>query len=667
MADLYGWRGKILRVDLTTKKSTEVPTSNYVPKFVGGAGICARIAWDELLPEVGAFDPDNKLIFMTGPIAGTLAPASSRLHLGFISPVTYPTEDYVKSNIGGHWGAELKFAGYDGLIIQGKSPNPVWLWINDGKVEIKDAADYWGMDVYSTEEAIWDALGSKKIQIAAIGQAGENLVRYAVIMTDHGNAAGVGGAGAVMGSKNLKAVAIRGTGGVDAAKPDELADYALWISGQMYRGDARPPWGLYNVGAHRLGFGGSESEKLRTHYEKTTIKAKSCFGCPVGCFPVFSVPDAVRPAFTNICSALAWYREFDEARHGGECTTAYLKVSALTDTLGINCNELKRIIRWLEGCYEKGLLSEGETGISLNDLGEYECVERLCAKIISRDGFGDKLAEGVHRAYDLTGEIGREFIEHANRGFESTYTPRHLPTSALEAAMDSSHRKEYYHTWATRFLRWHPQDECGLLTLDEWVNVVKEIFGRDDIIDHTGDAFYASNKAWLAKWTEDYKTAICGGMELCDWVWNWNWTWYSDKSNRRGWAPQGEAKIFTLVTGMPMDVNGLLKIGERIRNLERAIMIREGRRRQDDTLGDEFFTQAKISGIEYMAQQETFNKAPGADGVFVPVTRVLDRDKFEKLKDAYYKERGWNLNTGIPTRAKLEELDLKDVADKLGL
>jgi aldehyde:ferredoxin oxidoreductase len=206
-------------------------------------------------------------------------------------------------------------------------------------------------------------------------------------------------------------------------------------------------------------------------------------------------------------------------------------------------------------------------------------------------------------------------------------------------------------------MRFHPQDSGGVVTLEEWVNAVREIFGRSDIIDHVGDAYYAPNKGWLAKWTEDYKTAVSGAMELCDWMYPRFWSWYSTKPNRRGFSPEGEAKLFSLTTGRDMDVTEMLKIGERIRGgLERAIMVREGRRRAEDALTDKWFNEPR----------ENY-PSPRADGVFVPVTRTIDRDKFETLKDAYYKERGWDLETGIPTKAKLVELGLSEVADELGL
>jgi len=657
MAKSYGWTGKILRVDLTTGKITDIPTSDYTEKFIGGTGIIAKLIWDEVPPELSALDPENRLIFMTGPMAGTIVPAAARVHIGCISPMSYPTEDYIRTNFGGHWGAELKFAGYDGIIVQGKANKPVWLWINDGKAEIRDASKYWGLDLYTTQQTIQNDMGSRRVQVVGIGPGGENLVRFAAIGTDNGNFAGVGGAGAVMGSKNLKAIAVRGTGGVEVAKPDELQQYAYHIRRQIYRPDARPPFGLYLFGSHRMGHGTTEDRDLSQSLMQDTLKARACYGCPYACRPFWSVPDGVKPGLSNFCSGASGMTRVPDYQRHGKYTLAYVKAFGFTDAMGIDTRETQRMCTWLRDCYSEGLLTPEETGISFDDAGEYECAERMVKTIVYREGFGDKLAEGVLRTSDSLGKLGWELIDQINRGFESGYFPQIWPTSALEAACDSSHRKEFYHTWATKFMRFHPQDSGGVVTLEEWMNVVKEVLGRVDVVDHIGDAYYAPNKAWLAKWTEDYKTAVSGAMELCDWIYPRFWSWYSDKPNRMGFSPEAETRLFSLTTGVDMDVKTMLKTGERIRGgLERAIMVREGRKREDDTLTDEWFTQIKDN-----------LPAPGTDGNFVPTTRAIDREKFENLKEAYYTERGWDLKTGMPTRAKLEELDLKEVADGLDL
>ena len=193
-----GWVGKILRVDLTNSKISEVSTFDYVPRFLGGRGLGAKICWDEVSLEVGAFDPENRLIFATGPLQGTLAPSSGRLMVVGKSPQTGPVESYARSGVGGHFAPQLKWAGYDALIIQGRASKPVYLWITDQKAEILDAAGLWGLDTYQTQQTIWKLHGDKT-RVMVIGKAGENRSRIACILTDTGDAAGQGGFGGVMG------------------------------------------------------------------------------------------------------------------------------------------------------------------------------------------------------------------------------------------------------------------------------------------------------------------------------------------------------------------------------------------------------------------------------------------------------------------------------------
>ena len=220
MNKLYGYAGKIARINLTTGEITDVSTWDYVPQFLGGRGVCNKIFWDEVAPGVKAFDPENKLIFMTGPTTGTGIPAGGRTVITGIAPQSFP-EQYSWSGIGGWFGAELKYAGYDGLILEGKAAQPSYIWIDDDRIEILSAAGLWGMYTYDTQLEL-EAIHGKDVKSLVIGPAGENLVRGAIIATANENAAGKGGYGAVFGSKNLKAVTVRGTGSVTASDVEAI-------------------------------------------------------------------------------------------------------------------------------------------------------------------------------------------------------------------------------------------------------------------------------------------------------------------------------------------------------------------------------------------------------------------------------------------------------------
>ncbi|MCW4021250.1 MAG: aldehyde:ferredoxin oxidoreductase, partial [Candidatus Bathyarchaeota archaeon] len=225
----YGWIGKILQVDLTGHRVSKLDTKKYAEAFIGGRGVAARIAWEELPPNVDAFDPENRLIFMTGPLTGTLAPTcGGRMVVCGAAPQAYPTTHYTRSNMGGFWGAELKYAGYDGVVVYGQADEHVYIWVDNGKVEIVDAKDLWGLDTFETQEALFERHG-RGTRVVCIGPAGENLVRIAVIHSEIENAAGQGGFGAVMGSKNLKAIAVRGAGEVAIARPKEFVGACRYV------------------------------------------------------------------------------------------------------------------------------------------------------------------------------------------------------------------------------------------------------------------------------------------------------------------------------------------------------------------------------------------------------------------------------------------------------
>ena len=237
----YGWIGKILRVDLTTGQITSMNTMNYAEGYIGGRGIATRIAWEEIDPDVDAFDPENLLIIMTGPLTGTLAPSSGRVMFCGVASQVYPKPWFTRSCMGGWFGSELKYSGFDGIIVQGKAEKPAYIWINDGDIEILDAGDIWGRDTFSTQKYLGNKHG-EEVKNACIGPAGENLVRLAVIQSETGNAAGQGGFGAVMGSKNLKAVVAKGTGVINIAEPDDFLEICMALNKDFQRSpQERPP------------------------------------------------------------------------------------------------------------------------------------------------------------------------------------------------------------------------------------------------------------------------------------------------------------------------------------------------------------------------------------------------------------------------------------------
>jgi len=228
-----GWAGRILRVDLTTGRIWAEPSLEYGRRYIGGRGIAARIAWDEIPPGTSPFDPENRIIFAVGPLTGTSAPHSGRATVCSLSPQAYPYEWFTHSSIGNHWGPTLKYAGYDAIVVQGISERPVYLWVDNDRAELRDARELWGRGTIATQEELIRAHGPD-IRTLAIGQAGENLSRIAVIASGTGSAAGQGGFGAVMGAKRLKAIAVRGTRGIRLADPEAFCEFTLSIAREMH-------------------------------------------------------------------------------------------------------------------------------------------------------------------------------------------------------------------------------------------------------------------------------------------------------------------------------------------------------------------------------------------------------------------------------------------------
>ncbi|MFQ6134606.1 MAG: aldehyde ferredoxin oxidoreductase N-terminal domain-containing protein, partial [Nitrososphaerales archaeon] len=438
---MFAWVGKILKVDLTSEKITEVPSTDYFPKFLGGRGFIAKVIWDEVPAGTKAFDPENRLVFAPSALTGTNSPLNGRWNIGSLAP-QHPKEYPSHSGIGGHWAAELKFAGYDGIIVYGRASKPVYILIRDEDVEIRNASHLWGMSAIESQKRIaeeiakegriapdiaapkqpggydprmvrskeeillpdmseWRQAGRydpRLIRSVVIGPAGENSSRIASILHDSGDAAGQGGFGGVMGSKNLKAIAVRGTGLVKVARPAEMVE-TVFKARKLLRAKAAPivpayggPGGIY----------GGDPKILTGHMKRLD----GCFGCQVIC-RAYITPPGMTPGQAQ-CVQLQMYYNWEGVgpvaplhpdfvdREQDETTWYGVK---LADHLTINSFELTGILSWLWACYKEGILSEENTGILIQDMGSKEFADELFGMIARREGeFGDLLADGLHRA-----------------------------------------------------------------------------------------------------------------------------------------------------------------------------------------------------------------------------------------------------------------------------
>ncbi|MDD3024779.1 MAG: aldehyde ferredoxin oxidoreductase N-terminal domain-containing protein, partial [Syntrophomonadaceae bacterium] len=406
MTELFGWMGKILRVDLTNRIISYINTEQYVPKYIGGQGIMHRIAWEEIPKGIGAFDPRNKLMIMTGPLTGTLAPTSGRAECCSIAAQGFP-EQYTHSGIGGWFPAKLKYAGFDGIIIEGMAASPCYLWVNNGEVEIKNADRLWGLGTYDTQNELKKIHGNS-VSSVCIGPAGENKSRIAVIITDTENAFGQGGFGGVAGSKNLKAICVDGKKKVKIARPDELLRIRAEVSWPPENNPERED---------NCFFRNFDSGSYPQKWSKKAC-SHSCYG---SCFYEFKdVPAATRPgAFSGQIGCIA-YNAIEWANEKGGSTSPLwplwsqtfkggFETSWLCNQYGLNNWEIYAgMVPWLVMGNRMGVITEELYGGPINP-NKTEWWAEFLHRIAYREGFGDILSEGVNRAIDILGK--KEFGE----------------------------------------------------------------------------------------------------------------------------------------------------------------------------------------------------------------------------------------------------------------
>ncbi|HUT83370.1 MAG TPA: aldehyde ferredoxin oxidoreductase N-terminal domain-containing protein [Thermodesulfobacteriota bacterium] len=637
-----GWTGKILRVDLTNQKMEEIDTSQYSSRFLGGIGVAAKLYWDEVTTEVSAFSPENRLIFMTGPLAGTQVPAAPRWVVCSKAPMPVP-EQYCYGNLGAYFGAELKSAGYDGLIIEGKADGPCYLWITDGKAEIKRAGHLWKLDTEQTRKVIHDELG-KTVRIVTCGPAGENRVRIATLSTEIGGSASAG-LGAVMGSKNLKAIAAKGSSKLKVAHPStvkELREYMKKLLGE----NSLHPYRQFAP------FGDSEP-----------LKQSKCHGCPDGCwrgvYKSASGKQEVRK-----CQAMYYYTPWDR-KLNNEVTEVSFTATSFANRYGLDTMQLSGIVKLLERSYQEGILNEKETNLPLNKIGSLEFIEMLIKKISSRKGFGNILAEGVLRAAEKIGKGALELTApHMTKtGFSTAYGPKIFLITALFYATEPRPRVTELHEVCNLVLKWvywaTSNGESSYLSPQVGRAIARKFWGSElgfDFSTYEGKAL-AAMKIQNRQFAKE-----C--LVLCDFAWP-----YIDVEGTEDHIGDYdlEAKFLTAVTGMEIDGQGLEKVGERVFNLQRAIVMRErSKGREEDIVPENEYVATPLEITDLFSLLNSDLLMPGKDGETISRSMLpLDREGFEKMKDEYYELRGWDVATGLQKKEKLVELELEETIGPL--
>ncbi|RLG97441.1 aldehyde ferredoxin oxidoreductase [Candidatus Bathyarchaeota archaeon] len=610
---MFGYAGRILRIDLSSGAvKTEPLKEEVAKKYIGGIGLGIRLLLDNSEAGVDPLSPENPLILTTGPLSGTIAPTGGNGH-AFVSksPLTGGVGE-AKSH--GFFGSEMKRAGYDAIIFENKAEKPIYIWIDDDNVQFMDAKHLWGKSPQETETLIKEELGDYYIRVAAIGLAGEKLSRIACIMNDRTRAAGRTGMGAVMGSKNLKAIAIRGTKDVKVAHPEEFLEFVKMLHERM-KGPATTKYRTLgtplNVLVHNaLGalptrnftnatFEGAEKVSGEYLNERFVVRIVGCSSCAMRCEHIAVVPEGPYKGTTvRVEYEPLW-------AFGPNCGVdrmdAILKAMELCNYYGLDSLSAGNIVGFAMDCYEHGILTEKDTGGLKLKFGNAEAMVKLVHMMARREGLGDVLAEGVKRAAERIGKGAEKLANHI-KGLEMTgYDIRGLKTAAVGYAVS---------------FRGADHNRHGAYSLD---------------LKGTVDRFkFEKGRSKLVIEIEDLYTII-DSLIICKFSRGIYYEGFEDL-----------AKYYTLVTGLSMTAEELRLAGERINNLGRLFNIREGFTRKDDHLPPKVMSTP--------IPDDTVSKGS-----------YITQEELDFMLDDYYAARGWT-REGIPTLEKLRELGLEDLA-----
>ena len=624
MDDTTYW-GKILRINLTDKRAFEETLPLEVARdFIGGAGIGIKYLFDEVKAGADPLGPGNKLIFSVGPFTGTAVPCSSRMAVISKSPLTNTVG---LSLSGGYFPVEMRHAGYIALIIEGEAERPTYVSIKEGEARFHSARKVWGTLTADCQQLIKDDLGDQNYRIACIGPAGENMSKMACIINEK-RAAGRKGLGAVMGSKRLKAIAIRGTGSIDVASKDKLKTSIKGMKRAMRESPVLYPFfskygtsrGINNHSAKGIfpaknwtatgEFAPLEKIGLEARLTRK-VGQTHCAGCPVRCGQLSL---AKTGPYAGILSEGPEYETIYAfgGQTGVDDLDSIIAADRLADEFGLDTLSAGVTIGFAMELFERGLLTMDDTeGLALN-FGNHEAMVKLLQLMALRQGFGEILSDGVRVAAERIGKGSDRYALHV-KGLE-------LPAYDVRGA------KAHGLNYATSFVG--ADHNRGY--------AIQEIFGTP--IPFPVDRFTIQGKGRLTMWNQDVRAATCDSPTMCAFILD------------MALAPtalENTAALMESLTGVPYTPEEIMKVGERINNVARAFNVREGFSRSEDTLPERILTEPLTEGP--------------SKGHFI------SKEDLEVMLNEYYMARGWDVHTGIPSKDKLVELGLGYVAEQLGL
>jgi aldehyde:ferredoxin oxidoreductase len=624
---MYGYHGKILRVDLSDEKIwVENQEDRFYRRYLGGWGFIAYYLLTELGASIDPLTSGNKLVIAPGPITGVPIAGSGRNAVGGKSPLT---DGFGASEGGGFFGAELKRAGFDCMVVDGEAEHPVYLWIHDSEAEIRDAKHLWGLHIADSQHVIREELGDQLVRTSQIGPGGENLVRYACVINDLKHAAGRVGLGSVMGSKKLKAVAVRGHKRVEVADPEKIQAMAKEMSDRMGtkpKGGGGVDWGLGTgswMTAHVLSgnlptrnfrdglFTNPEAISAQTIRDTVGVRIEACYACCRPCKKVVKVdePWVVDPIYGG--------PEYETlAALGSNCgiddLKAVCKANELCQRYTLDTIATGATIAFAMECFENGVLTEEDTDGMKLSFGNAEALVKTVELIGERKGIGDLLAEGTKRAAEKIGMDAEKYAVHV-KGQE---VPMHEPR--LKRALGLG-----YAISPTGADHVHNIHDTGFITQSAWEGV-RPLGILDPVpVDDLGP-----NKVRLLIYNV-YWAVLNNCYVLCGFL---------------PWSYDQKLAILKAVTGWNTTTWELMKTSERVINMARLFNVREGLSAKDDWLPDRFFHPQTVGPLSEVA---------------------VDPEKLEEAKRTYYRMMCWDEDTGIPSKGKLEELGISWVAKEI--
>ena len=690
---MNGYAGKILRLDLTNRKISTIPTSDYA-QWGGGHGMGSAIFFDLVKDKtIDGFDPGNVVTIMTSPLCGTLVPAAGgRTEVQGIGVQSSPIGWFTRSNFGGRFSSQLKYAGWDGIVLEGRAPEPVWVDIRDGEVRIRDCAGLglWGKDTWDCQQTIWDdvagngnygdwleprgAQGGRTTQrpaVLAIGPGGENLSRLGCLIHDASNSSGQGGFGGVWGSKQLKAISVIGTGGIHVHDPKALLKARIWQKQHYAFNEAdlenikpAPIYLLAGIDHKAIPYPAAFFTKGRP---KGGQRPQACVGCHSGCRARYD--DALGNEAT--CLLALFYP-------AGKDGDIQRKASDLCNKYGLNGHELNAGLAYVHGLYVSGDLGPGKAidcPLDFEDYGSLAFVEQYVKAIAYRnDGlgnphaFGDAIAEGFVRAADKWGRLDGDSgdLKTGRLSFPYWGIPMHNdPRTALEWGYGSilGDRDANEHDFAqlsVESIKTAMSLSATQLTAGEITRIftgkMEPFQGDQRMLDYSTANMYSEHIAKLVSWHRYYTRYYKQSMLFCD----WRWPDFVNHHAPDGVGSSGEAepKFINAVTGKTASFLDGIETGRKIWNLDHAIWTLQGRHRDMVHFAEYIYTLPGGSGLH-----------PGMkDGKWDYLRtepRHIDKERFEEFKTRFYELQGWDTASGYPTKSTLADLGLGYVADEL--